>query len=308
MLLLTETQLLDLYSEFRDRFAAFVHNWISTDKVSETDIERLKRKGILAPTTRGLIKEAYQMGRLIEMLGHKTVVGMSLETLRETLRTKRLTIDPVQAYTVDYLETRACLYIGAAGYKAVKELAEGLSQQEASIANEAFSALGKRVSNVETFKELQTLLREGIEEGQSRRQILAHAKTRIMALAEVDVRRIVQTEVYNAAVYGQAEQMRRTLADPHAYKVPLDNACHWCRTFYLHEDGSPRIFKLSDLASRSNIGKRRKDWDATLEALHPHCRCGLYSIPSKGWVPLPSGALVRRDKVSKEQFNYNDWA
>ena len=38
----------------------------------------------------------------------------------------------------------------------------------------------------------------------------------------------------------------------------------------------PRIFKLSKLKSAgTNVGKKAKDWVATLGAVHPYCRCNL---------------------------------
>ena len=59
-------------------------------------------------------------------------------------------------------------------------------------------------------------------------------------------------------------------------KVPIldERLCSACRKAYLNSDGTPKIFKLSELeANGTNIGKKQKDWLPTLGMMHPSCRC-----------------------------------
>lgn len=64
--------------------------------------------------------------------------------------------------------------------------------------------------------------------------------------------------------------------DPLVYKVPIqdEKLCPNCRAAYLNNDGTPKIFKLSELEGNgTNIGLKVKEWKPTLGQLHPHCRC-----------------------------------
>ena len=64
--------------------------------------------------------------------------------------------------------------------------------------------------------------------------------------------------------------------DPLVYKVPIqdEKLCPNCRKAYLNSDGTPKIFKLSELEENgTNIGKKPNAWLPTLGMMHPHCRC-----------------------------------
>lgn len=75
---------------------------------------------------------------------------------------------------------------------------------------------------------------------------------------------------------GKAVQIKEesNLDDPYVYKVPIEDErlCKSCRSAYLNKDGSPRIFRLSELeANGSNIGLKPNEWKPTLGQLHLHC-------------------------------------
>lgn len=64
--------------------------------------------------------------------------------------------------------------------------------------------------------------------------------------------------------------------DPIVYKVPIqdERLCSHCRRAYLKNDGTPRLFKLSELAANgTNIGRKSNEWLPTLQQLHINCRC-----------------------------------
>jgi hypothetical protein len=71
------------------------------------------------------------------------------------------------------------------------------------------------------------------------------------------------------------------LNDPYVYKVPIEDErlCKSCRNAYLNKDGSPKIFRLSELeANGSNIGLKPNEWKPTLGQLHLNCRCILQYV------------------------------
>ena len=87
---------------------------------------------------------------------------------------------------------------------------------------------------------------------------------------------------------GKAEEIKTQAGkdgenDPIVYKVPImdEKLCPNCRRAYLNNNGTPKLFKLSELASNgTNIGKKPKDWLPTLGVLHLRCRCLLQYMES----------------------------
>jgi hypothetical protein len=67
--------------------------------------------------------------------------------------------------------------------------------------------------------------------------------------------------------------------DQLVYKTVISDArlCQWCRRFYTNADGTPKLYKLSELqANGSNFGKKKRDWLPTVGPTHPRCRCQLH--------------------------------
>lgn len=67
--------------------------------------------------------------------------------------------------------------------------------------------------------------------------------------------------------------------DPEVYKTVVNDGdlCSWCAKFYRNKDGSPKIYKLSELQKNgSNYGKPKSEWKPTVESTHIRCRCQLH--------------------------------
>ena len=62
------------------------------------------------------------------------------------------------------------------------------------------------------------------------------------------------------------------------------NVCPYCRAAYIMPDGmTPRVYRLSDLmAAGTNVGRKAKAWQATIDTMHPQCRCTFHTLPP-GW-------------------------
>lgn len=63
-------------------------------------------------------------------------------------------------------------------------------------------------------------------------------------------------------------------------KVVNDGSlCAWCSKFYTNKDGSPKVYKLSELlANGSNDGLPKSSWRAVVGSTHPRCRCQLHYL------------------------------
>lgn len=92
------------------------------------------------------------------------------------------------------------------------------------------------------------------------------------------------TNFVNSAAVDSAtvEQLfAKIKGDPEVYKTVINDAdlCSWCAKFYRNRDGSPKLFRLSELtANGSNYGKPKSEWRPTVAATHPRCRCQLHYL------------------------------
>lgn len=103
-----------------------------------------------------------------------------------------------------------------------------------------------------------------------------------------DFERIVAYNSHLAFEEGKAAMIQRDAGDedPTVYKTVFEGACEHCQNLYLMNGvgSQPRLFKLSQLRKNgTNIGRKVKEWLATLGPIHPFCRCLLNHLP-KGYV------------------------
>lgn len=109
--------------------------------------------------------------------------------------------------------------------------------------------------------------------------------------------RIARTElqgVYNEGVildaieyYGEETQVAR---------VTETGACPHCRRLFRNSEGKPKIFPIAELiANGTNVGRRARDWQATIWPVHPNCRCDTMVVPP-GLVVTEDGRLRRPEE------------
>jgi len=107
------------------------------------------------------------------------------------------------------------------------------------------------------------------------------------------VDRFMQTEL---AKYFQIGQTSEIPSEDMVYKVPRLSACEHCLRLHLDSTGTPRLYKLSEVESNSNIGKKAPQWKFVIGPTHPHCYCILYN--SKDEPPSQSLELKRAREYS----------
>jgi len=78
-------------------------------------------------------------------------------------------------------------------------------------------------------------------------------------------------------------------------RVPESGACSACLRVFANADGSPRVFRVDELAANGvNVGRSRSEWLATVFPVHPNCRCDTISVPD-GFEVTPDGRLRRAE-------------
>lgn len=126
-------------------------------------------------------------------------------------------------------------------------------------------------------------------------------KTKLRDLSKDATRnweRVVHTEVSNAISLGSVDRIiednkGKNPEDVLVYRIVKDDAalCKWCRKFYVDSDGTPKIYRLSELlANGSNYGKKTSDWKPVALATHPNERCSPVIEVKRGYKVLKSGA------------------
>lgn len=194
-----------------------------------------------------------------------------------------------EASKITYPELKQ--YIQSGNYIPVSDRYKAVVQ---SVKMQAFSSLKTMggnifadVNNVLTDKTKagqQEFIAEELRQGLDKRQTvtqIAHEIARKTGDWGRNFDRIIETASQNAFEQGKAAEIQRRNPDrdPLVYKIPQDGACKHCIRLYLTAGigSQPILFKLSELiANGTNIGRKTDEWKATLDAIHPHCRCPLF--------------------------------
>ncbi len=306
MFLFDEQQLQSIEAAIRNRFSAYLYEWVSPDLVTPDVIKHLTTIGMLPETAHRLPEMAYKTGILLEMLGFDKVKNMSLAEVEHRIALETVRFDPIQTYSVMYAATRSGEAIRGLGTELVYGMSSSLRLADRMLYEQQLDENWKEASSAADIAELRRILAEGLRTERQTGEIVRDLGRALSEGFERNLDRIVRTELHNAMENGQADFIDKTKGrDASVYKLPAAMACVDCKRLFLHSDGSPRIFKLSDLRASSNWWKKRKDWKATLEAVHPHCRCLLASLP-QGYVPLSDGTLIKREEAPRGQMNLND--
>lgn len=95
--------------------------------------------------------------------------------------------------------------------------------------------------------------------------------------------RIAETEMQRAFEYGRFEEIKNKYGDNvQVYKEVFPLACRHCIRLYLTDGvgSQPRLFTLAQLeANGNNMGRKSDQYLATIDPVHPYCRCLLKSLP-----------------------------
>lgn len=239
------------------------------DFLTEADRELLKRYGIdpeaLYAPEFSSIQTSFHFGMLAEALGAIEAGKITLPELRQYVKSGNyLPVNTRQQAAIQSVKMQAYSSLRAIGNNIFSDVNNILTDKS-------------REAQQEFIAEMQ---RQGLEKRQTVSQI-AHEIARKTGDWGRNFDRIIETSSHNAYEWGKVAELQRRNPekDPVVYKLPMDTACKHCIRLYLtNGHGSqPILFKLSELiANGSNIGRKVDEWKATVDAIHPHCRCPLF--------------------------------
>ena len=227
---------------------------LTGDQPKSIDIQKLRTAGIIDVTVPdSAIADAYLFGVLSSL--DPAIVSAPFAAIKETIR--GLPLSTIEKASVAWLKDSAALYcqglgnrIEAATMRIVQDAAKESAMQEI-IQDTMSQAARERKTRSETI----TLLRRATNDVQR------------------DWHRIVNTELHSARTHGIAHGIAKQFGDDsHVIVRPHPDCCDLCRSAYTYM-GKPRVFKLSELAARSNIDRKVTELKAApgLPPLHPHC-------------------------------------
>lgn len=142
---------------------------------------------------------------------------------------------------------------------------------------------------------------------------LATAMKDVAGQVSRDWGRVSRTETTNAINIGMTDRIVKQNSDRNPNEILVmkrvvnDAAlCKHCFRLHLMPDGvTPRVYTLEEvLGNGTNIGRKANDWEMTIGAVHPNCRCSLIYLPEGYWFsPTGEMTFVGTDKAKQAYDN-----
>lgn len=229
------------------------------------ELANLKSLGVDTSSTDSFIKSVY-----VHNLLNNAAMDKMPPSVREMLKQQKtkLVLTEAEAYAVEHLN------------QTVKGLIDKLKQDTmtnmANVVLDAnmvhkFGIMGQAEKTEEEAEELKDLT-------------LSKIKQQLRDAAGIQGKnwdRIVSTEMSNAISIASADRISKdnegeNFDQIYVYRIVKNDGklCTYCRKFYLDEEGTPRVFTLSQLLSNgTNFGKKASSWLPVASATHPYERC-----------------------------------
>jgi len=269
--ILSEKQLKEI-AEIVDKHVGVMVHAISG--VGNVDKQLLKKLGIPENATT-LIKNAYVLGKIIQMMGEDSVKHMTYDDLKD--KAKRVALTKTEQNSLAYAEQNAAQYVTALGHKMSTNVTTkivGASKQANLIAfqrNLIKDKVAEAILNRDTRGKLASELYHSLEDWNR------------------DWKRVAHTELWNAKLQGevvsilQGDTIHKNTkgGETQVFRRPAPDACKHCKRLYLEADGvTPKVFVLAELIGNGdNVGKKTIDWQPTTHTTHPNCTCPIAVLP-----------------------------
>jgi hypothetical protein len=275
---LSKRQLEQVLEAIQKRFNGFVFEAVGEHALTPAEISQLQRLGLLKDSVRNMIADPITVGRLIALIPPARRAALTLDEALAAAK-KVLPQTAVETKAIQYAQEHAGTYI-----KGIRDMV----LRDTTAASSRASGAALRA------------VRQGVAEAIAKRETVGELKTRLFDLIDnrsKDWQRVAHTEINSALQQGiHNEIMTHGGPDQLVYKRPAPGACQHCRRVYLKGDGTPRVFKLSQLAD-TNVGRRAADWGPTIGSVHPFCSCQLHVVPE--------GYSFRRTMTVKQDFEFD---
>lgn len=272
------------------------------------------------PKTLKRIQQAIKLFRAFLKFRSVGPHSLSKQDLKELVRAGLVdNKSALPAVAKAYLKTHEGMASTSSAPKQVRDAAidflERMFSRYADKAGESFSTdiMATLEANLMPFKDRETgkYVYELLKDRKNHFKNLGHALADKVDDWENRWSLIVNTELSRASNYGAMDAIvqnnkEKEHSEIYCYKTGAGahdpSTCDECKRFWYLEDGvTPRVYRLSELmANGSNIGRKRADWQPSIDSTHPNCRHLLYEM-YPGW-GFSGGKLTY---ISKEHSEYH---
>lgn len=245
----------------------FIANSIGTSVLTPSDKKALKSFGVdwkQVPIGETKFDHSFKFGILAEVLGHDTAKVMTYKGLKKFLKSGKFPpLTAVERETLEYVKKRAYNDVKGLGTKIATGFSNTLLEIDQKNALEFEKILNKEA--IEAIKLRKT------------KQELASALAKKTGDWARDFNKISDYVLHLSFENGKVSQILKVHGkDAEVWFDVYAGACNHCKTLYLKPDGKPKVFKLKTIISNgSNIGRKSKQWKATIPPIHPYCRCNM---------------------------------
>ena len=263
--MLTKAQVKKLQELIRERYLTFTWDALGDGALSPTELEILKRKGIIRESVRELSGDAHAFGKIAALFARDAARKLTYKEV-EAIAKKMAPTTAVERKAIEYARDHAGTHIRGIMDDTIKDATAAIARRSDAALRAVREGVSDSIKNRETISELKTVLYDAIDSRGRDWQRVAHTE--------------INTSIQNA-IYGEIREKSDEGPNQLVFKRPNPDACAHCKRVYLKADGvTPRIFKLSDLQD-TNVGLKAKDWKPTIGSVHPWCNCQL-SIVTDG--------------------------
>ncbi len=269
--MLTAPQINILLEIIQRQTALFAATTLGPDVLSDQDKEILKQNGLdytkLYDESKDLVGLNFHLGLLSKILSNDQVQSMTFDQLNNYVQSGQfIPLNARERATVQSIKMQSMADIRSANQRIFKDVNNVVAQE-----------FGNAKSDQQEY--LRDQIATGIGDRKSRRAI-AREIAKLTGDWSRDFNKSVQYISHTALNEGRAAMIHRKYdGDNEKAKVYFqvqNDACDHCVKLYLTggPGSEPIIFTLKDLeANGSNIGRKAKDWVATVYPIHVNCRC-----------------------------------
>lgn len=271
---LTIGQIQELLSIISKNHLLFIGRQLGPDFLSDQDRKTLKKYGVD-------FKKLYNLQN--DSITNSLHLGLLADALESQL--KNVTYNELQKY----IESGNYIPLSERTRNALNNIKLQTYTSIKALEGKIFKDVNQILVDQDR-KSQEEFIRKELEEGIKNKKTISeisHSMSEKTGDWSRDFDRIVQYNSQLAFEQGKAEAALKKGENTLVYKKVFLKACKYCKDAYQNKDGSPKIFKLQELIKNgSNIGRKAADWKATIDPIHPYCRCELMEVP-EGYIYNP---------------------
>lgn len=271
----SEDKIKEIQGSIRRHFNNFIIKTVGRDEISDEDLRELEKLGYDISHDEDYVKDAYSAGKT-----------RSNNQVFDNISHEEFKFKP-KPYLTER-DQEAIKHFKALNAQYIQKMRMNIETAVENIIRDK----NFEYKNFVMDEKALPIFEAGIEKNKRLEEIARELRDEFQDYSR-DYQRIVRTTISDSISHGAANAMRDRNKDKgtdeiYVYKVVVKDAalCDFCRRFYLNPDGTPKIYKLSELvANGTNYGKKQSMWLPVLGVTHPNSifdpKTSIYT--QKGW-------------------------